>query len=294
MKRTIISLAVAAISLNALAIGAMGTLELSYASEDDIPENAKEYYTEENGEWILTGVKGGGKKNIDRLEESLRKERTDHKSTKSTYSKLQGLDIDELLKRNDEYDELKIRAEATKDDKKIDEIVETRIKSRLTPLQRELQQTKEMLTGITTERDELVNKERSSKVRSAIRKAARSAKVVDTAVEDIEQLGSVLFDLDDAGNIVSKEGVGVTPGMDPSMWLSDMKDKKPHWFPSSFGGGGKGGKGGQGFDGDNPWSADGWNLTAQGRIIRENPDKAKRMASLHGVDLNNPKRPVKK
>lgn len=295
MKRTILSLAITSLPMFAYkSLGVMGELELSYSSEDEIPENAREYYTEEGGVWILTGVKGGGKKNIERLEASLRNERNDHKQTKTTFSRVQGLDIDELLRRNDEYEELKLRAEANPDDKKVDELVETRIKARLTPLQRELQQTKEMLTGITTERDELIGKEKSARIKSALRKAARTAKVVDSAIEDVEQLGASLFELDDNGNIIAREGTGLTPGIDPSMWLSDVKDKKPHWFPGSYGGGGKGGKGGMGGDGDNPWSADGWNLTAQGRIIKENPERAKRMASMHGVDLKNPKRPAKK
>lgn len=295
MKRTILSLAIISLPMFAYkSLGVMGELELSYSSEDEIPENAREYYTEEGGVWILTGVKGGGKKNIERLEASLRKERNDHKQTKTTFSRVQGLDIDELLRRNDEYEELKLRAEGNLDDKKVDELVETRIKARLTPLQRELQQTKEMLTGVTTERDELIGKEKSARIKSALRKAARTAKVVDSAIEDVEQLGASLFELDDNGNIIAREGTGLTPGIDPAMWLSDVKDKKPHWFPGSYGGGAKGGKGGMGSDGDNPWSADGWNLTAQGRILKENPERAKRMASMHGVDLKNPKRPAKK
>lgn len=295
MKRTILSLAIISLPMFAYkSLGVMGELELSYSSEDEIPENAREYYTEEGGVWILTGVKGGGKKNIERLEASLRKERTDHKQTKTTFSRVQGLDIDELLRRNDEYEELKLRAEGNLDDKKVDDLVETRIKARLTPLQRELQQTKEMLTGVTTERDELISKEKSARIKSALRKAARTAKVVDSAIEDVEQLGASLFELDDNGNIIAREGTGLTPGIDPAMWLSDVKDKKPHWFPGSYGGGAKGGKGSMGSDGDNPWSADGWNLTAQGRILKENPERAKRMASMHGVDLKNPKRPAKK
>ena len=270
-----------------------GSLELSYASEDDIPENAKEYYTKEGEEWILTGVNGGGKKNIDRLTTSLANERNEHKTTKNKYSKLNGHDIDQLLQRDSEYDELKIRAEKV-DDGKIDEIVAVRIKNKLAPLERERDELKGKVTAYENEVTELKGKETTRKIKGALSKAALAAKVINEAIGDVEDLGARLFEVTEDGQVVSRDGVGVTPGITPEMWLQDIQDKKPYWFPGNIGGGAGGSRGGQGAGGKNPWSYEGWNLTEQGKILRENPEKAGRMAAMHGVDLQSPRRPAKK
>jgi phenylalanyl-tRNA synthetase alpha subunit len=44
------------------------------------------------------------------------------------------------------------------------------------------------------------------------------------------------------------------------------------------------GKGGQAFK--NPWSKEHWNLTEQGRIFREDPERARQLAAAAGVKLN--------
>lgn len=271
-----------------------GELELSYSTEDDIPENAKEYYTKEGEEWILTGVKGGGKKNIDRLTTSLANERNEHKTTKGKFSKLAGHDIDLLLQRDSEYDELKIRAEKV-DDSKIDDIVNLRIKNKLAPVERERDELKGKVTTYENEVKDLKGKETTRKIKSALNKAALGGKVINEAIGDVEDIGSRLFEVAEDGAVVTRDGVGVTPGITPEMWLQDQQDKKPYWFPGNTGGGAGGSRGGNGgSSGKNPWSHEGWNLTEQGKILRESPEKAERMAAMHGVDLKRPSRPAKK
>lgn len=289
MRKQVLTVALAHFAIYSLP--RFGHIELVYNSEDEIPEQHKDLYTEQNGSWILTGVKGGGKENIDRLQNALNKERNDHKSSREKYAKLNGRDIDELLQRDSEYDELKLRAEKI-DDNKIEDIVNVRIKNKLAPLERERDELKNKLGVYETEVTELKTKEVRRVVGSALRKAARSSKAVDSAIDDIEELGSRLFELDENGKVVAKDNVGITPGIDPAMWLNDIRDKKPHWFPGNVGGGAGGNRGG--YQGANPFSADGWNLTGQAKLMRENPDKAKQLASMAGVDLANPKRPAKK
>ena len=200
----------------------------------------------------------------------------------------------ELLTRNSEYDELKIKAEGgTVDETKIEQMVGIRLKQKLAPLERENAELKTKVQTYETQVGELTGKERSRTIREALRSAATKLKVPDAAIEDVELLGERLFEIDDSGRIVAKDNVGVTPGIDPAMWLGDQREKRPHWFPGNVGGGSGGGKG-QGNYGSNPWSADGWNLTEQGKILREDRSKAERMAAMHGVDLKNPKRPAKK
>lgn len=294
MRKNLITVALAHFGAIAFALPRFGGIALEYSSEDDVPEAHKELYTERDGKWVLTGVDGGGYDNVRRLEGSLEKERKDHKDTKGKYSKLNGKNIDELLERDSQFEELKIRAESNKlDDSKIEEMVSIRLKQKLAPIERERDEWKNKATTFESQVGELTGKEKSRAIRDSIRKAASTHKALDTAIEDIEVLGERLFEIDDSGRIVAKENVGITPGIDPAMWLGDQRDKKPHWFPGNVGGGSGGGKG-NGGGGVNPWSHDGWNLTEQGKILRENKEKATRMASMHGVDINNPKRPAKK
>lgn len=280
----------------ATALSRFGAIELEYGKEEDVPEAHKDLYTEKDGKWILTGVTGGGKENFDRLNEGLRKERNDHKATKSRFAKLEGKDIDQLLERDSEYDELKLRAENNNglDETKLEQMVGIRLKAKTAPLERENADLKTKLATSETEVQTLRSNESSRKIKDQIRQAATKLKVTDTALEDIEILGSRLFEIDDSGAVIAKDNVGVTPGIDPEMWLADQRERKPHWFPGNVGGGSGGGRGGQGAGGANPWSADGWNLTEQGRILKADRSKAERMAAMHGVDLKNPKRPVKK
>lgn len=295
MRKNLIAIALMSFPVVAMsALSRFGGIALSYDKEDEVPEAHKELYTERDGKWVLTGVEGGGYDNVRRLEGSLDKERKDHKETKGKYAKLNGLDIDELLTRNSEYDELKIKAEGgTVDETKIEQMVGIRLKQKLAPLERENAELKTKVQTYETQVGELTGKERSRTIREALRSAATKLKVPDAAIEDVELLGERLFEIDDSGRIVAKDNVGVTPGIDPAMWLGDQREKRPHWFPGNVGGGSGGGKG-QGNYGSNPWSADGWNLTEQGKILREDRSKAERMAAMHGVDLKNPKRPVKK
>ena len=77
-------------------------LELFYNSADEIPDGYAGLYTEKDGKWHLTGVKGM-KTETDtlKLSKSLREEREAHKKTKDKLAKLGGddVDIDEVVHR---------------------------------------------------------------------------------------------------------------------------------------------------------------------------------------------------
>lgn len=287
MKKSLLHLAILA------SLPRMGDLELEYAKKEDIPEQYSSLYKEVGGKYVFAAIDNlPTPKDVSTLQESLRKERQDHKAVKEKYRPLEGMDIEEVIKRNGEYDELVLKAEGKVDDKKIDQLVEARIKQRTAPLERELNETKTQLTTYKGEVETLKGEKVANTIVGQVRKAAAGAKVVESAMEDVELYATRLFELDDAGRVVARDGVGLTPGIDPAMWLTDLKDKKPHWFPSNMGGG-AGGNGGQG-GGSNPWSDANWNMTEQAKIMKADPEKAKRMASMHGVDPYNPKRPTKK
>ncbi|MEG0323599.1 MAG: hypothetical protein RR619_06340 [Raoultibacter sp.] len=286
-----------AISIMPLSIRSMGdTLELSYDDKTKIPTAHADLYTEVGGKWTLTGVNGiKTQADIDRLQGALDKERNDHKSVKERYAPISSYKIEDVVSRLSEYDELKIRASTGGvDDKKLDELVEARIKSRLSPLERQLEEYKNSLASKDAKIGEFESKDVQRRIKKAVAVAAKGAKVVDSAVDDAIIQGQQLFHLTEDGRVVAKDNVGITPGIDPTVWLSDMLKSKPHWFGSNVGGGSGGGNGGGNGGGQNPWSHEGWNMTEQSRIYRENPERATTMAAQYGVDPLAPVKPAKK
>lgn len=63
------------------------------------------------------------------------------------------------------------------------------------------------------------------------------------AVEDAMFFAREQFALDDDGKLVAKDGSLDSQGKPLTMeaWFTEMKSKKPHWFPAPSGGGGGGG-----------------------------------------------------
>jgi hypothetical protein len=253
---------------------------------EGLPEHFHELYTEKNGKFELTGIDGvKTQADVDRVNEALRKERADHKKTKERADAWGELNPDDVLPKLDRIEELEAAAKGKIDEKKIDEIVEGRVKSKMAPLEREK-------AKLVAERDQLAAsvaeyqaKDRQRTIHDAVRKAATEGKVVATAVDDVLLLAERLFDVSEDGKVVTRDNVGVTPGVEPSVWLTETQEKRPHWWGPSAGGGAQGSKGGGMGGGSNPFSREHWNMTEQGRILRENPARAEQLAKSAGTSV---------
>lgn len=128
-------------------------------------------------------------------------------------------------------------------------------------------------------------------VRSAV---GKSKGFQSSAVEDAITLAERVLEIDDSGNVVTKDGVGVTPGVGADVWLTEIQSKRPHWWGETIGGGASGNRGGaSGYGGNNPWSHDHWNLTEQGRILTTDRKKAEQLAKSAGTSIGG-KRPAPK
>lgn len=270
-----------------------GQLEMSYASESEIPSEYAALFSQQGSKWVLTGINGvKTQADVDRLQESLRKEREDHKAAKTALAAFNGLSADEVLEKLDRIAELEAAAGGKLDETKINEIVEARIKAKIAPIERE----RDKLKAEVLERDgrvaELTAKEKTRIIHDHIRKAAGSSKMRETAIEDALMLGERILDVDESGNVSTKDNVGVTPGLSAEVWLTELQDKRPHWWPESSGAGAKGGNGGGG--GTNPFSAEHWNMTEQGRVYKENPAKAEQLARSAGTKVGGPRPAMKK
>lgn len=266
-------------------------------SLDDVPAEFHVLYTERNGKFEFTGVEGmKTQADIERLQTGLTKEREAHRETKAKLAPFAALgDPEEVQARLDRFEELETAAGGNLNEEQLNKLVEGRLKSRLAPVERELGQYKTRATELEATVGSYVAKERSRSIADAVGRAARAAKVQDTALEDVMLYGNHLFEVDEDGRVVTKDGVGVTPGLEPQAWLSDIQDKKPHWFQPVTTGGGAGGNGGRGgAGGSNPFSAEHWNMSEQGKILRENPSRADQLAKAAGTTVGGPKPAPKK
>jgi len=264
-------------------------------SMNEVEEKYHDLYEERGGKFHLKRIDGmRTEADVSRVQSALEKERNDHKETKNKFSFLNGVDLEEARERLDRYDELAAKAESSGDiEERATRLAEARIKTTLAPVQRQLDE-------ITRERDQLNEsvqvfhkKEKRRTIHDAVRDAAVKSKVRQEALEDALMLAENVFDVDEEDNVRTRDNVGVTPGIDPVVWLSDMQPKRPHWWPESIGGGAGGGNG-RNNNGSNPWSADNWNMTEQGKIFKENPDRAQQLARAAGTSIGGSRPSVKK
>lgn len=259
-------------------------IKLSYQSESDIPEGMSALYTERDGSWVLTGVEGmKSQGDIDRLQESLAKERSDHKETKAKLRSFNGLDADEVLTKLDKYDELEKLAEGNNPEK-LEEIVAARLKSVTNPLERQIAKLTEERDGAVAERDQLKTANQRRTKNDLIRTAAQDAKVNAAMLDDVIQLAGAHLELNDAGDVVSTSSSPTGEGLSLTEYFAEVQEARRHWWPASDGDG-AGGNGGNGPAGNNPFSKDNWNLTEQGKLVSSNPEKAAALAKAAGTTV---------
>lgn len=264
-------------------------LKFKYTTQEEIPAEFQALYSNVGESWVLTGVTGvKTQDDIDRIQEGLRKEREDHKATKDILRSYQSIgDPEEVQIKLDRFDELESAAGGKIDESKLNEMVEARIKSRTAPLERQISKLTEERDSLSSSVTEFNQKEVRRTIHDDLRKAATTAKVRDTALDDVLLYESI-FTVDEHTNrVVTKDGVGVTPGVDASVWLTEVKNNKPHWWPESKGAGANGGEGTGGVA--NPFTAENWNLTEQGKLITNDRTRAEQMARSAGTTIGGKK-----
>lgn len=287
----------------------MPKLKAVYESEAEIPEGYNELYQERGGRFELTGIEGvKTQADIDRMNTALVKERADHKVSRdellNVKTALGDVDPTTIPATLEELEEARARlatltAEGKLDESKIQDQITAAVTRAVGPVKRDLDAAQRQ---VTAEQKKLAEKDaentklqdgiKRDRMRSAIRDAAIAAKVIPAALDDAVLVGETMFELTTEGKLVTKNDAGVTPGLDPKEWTKDMMEKRPHWWPASQGGGAGGGRGGNLVGKDNPWSREGWNVTAQGQKVRElGAEKAAELANRVGAKLGDTKAP---
>ncbi len=130
---------------------------------------------------------------------------------------------------------------------------------------------------------------------TAVVSVAAKLKCLPTALADIQMLGENHFEIDDSGRIITKEGItaGLTVGVEPDVWLEEMKNTRPHWWEMSSGSGATGGTGGS--NGTNPFAKASWNKTEQSKLPSEKADQyAKSAGFVDGAAGQRAQAPIEK
>ena len=264
-------------------------LKLSYDAATDIPSGMEVLYTETDGKFILTEVEG--MKTVDdvnRVQSALQKERNDHKALREKFKPIADKDPVEIVALLDRIPELEAVAAGKIDDDKINAIVDTRVKGKLTPLETkvasltaELAIKEQLITEYSQKETDLV---KSSK----IRKAAKDNGIVDESIlDDVVTLVLGNTEVTDDKDVILKDGT------DLGSYFIKMMDKKPHWYGQTQGGGAAGSSK-TGSKIINPFTNEHWNLTEQGKLLSSDPVKAQKMAEAAGTKIGAGRPPVKK
>lgn len=267
----------------------MAGLKDVHETLEEIPEQHRELYTEKDGKWECTGIEGlKTTADVARVQEAKKLEEKRHKETKAKLAVWGEMKHDEVQASLDRLPELEAAGKDKLDEAGIEEIVQKRVdgvlKSRMNPLERQVRDLTKERDELKTDNDGWVGKDRSRQVRSELRKAATAAKVRTEAIDDILDIGERIHELTEDGKVLTKEGVGVTPGMDAAGWLAETQEKRSYWWGDSQGGGSTGSRSGTGAaGGKNPWSEAHWNVTEQGRIVQQHgQQRAEQLARAAG------------
>jgi hypothetical protein len=258
---------------------------------DDVDERYRDLYSERNGKFELTGVEGMKTQgDVDRLTAAAAKEREDHKGTKGVLKSILGdRKAEEVLADLDALPALRLAAEGKFDQSKVDELVNKTIATKTGPLQRTIEKLTKDLGERDTEIAGYKTKETTRTIHDSIREAvAKSTGFQGAALEDALIFGERHLTVDENGKVVTKDNVGVTPGVDATVWLGEMQERKPHWWGETKGGGASGNRGGGNAGTKNPWSREHWNMTEQGRLYKENKTRAEQMAASAGTKIGGP------
>lgn len=272
---------------------------------DDVEEIFREHYVETvdpktKAVQFVLGLEGS----IDPLPQvkSLRTEngayRIKQREMEAKYGKFDAfkdMDPAEILAKLDRIAELEAAAGGKLDEKQIEAIVEGRLKTKLSPLERE----RDKLAKENAEKDaklaEYDSRDRTRSIKESVTAAAIGLKMLPEAIDDAVMLAERVMEVNAEGGITVKDNVGFTPGLDAKLWLTDMQVKRPHWWGPSGGGGSRGNGGLLNLQGgNNPWANATWNVTEQNKIYTQDKKQAERLAASAGTKIGGTKPPASK
>jgi hypothetical protein len=266
-------------------------LKKFYATAAEIPAGLESYYKEQDGKFVrddsqIEGIPAGD--SVTKLTDTLKKVRGELTVANQKLTAFGSLTAEEATAAVLERDDLKLKLEAggaKPDAAAVAELVKTQVALKTGPLDKRISDLTAKVTAAESERDSLKTARKQDQIQMSLRDAAVKAGVLPEAIPSILALKASEFDVNDENQTRTREMNGVVPGLDPMAVINDMKATHPFFWATSQGGGAQGGAA-AGASGSNPWKAENWNLTAQGKIMTTDMAKAKALATAAGVDVH--------
>lgn len=262
-------------------------------SLEGLPEEVAKEYVEQDGKYVIQVEGMKTQEDVNRVQNALTAERNAHAELKNKVKTTFGDEKFEVIREKlDKLPELEAIAEGKLDETKITTIVESRLKAKTAPLERQLETFKNENTALKSQVQAYETKEKGRTIADQIRAEAQKAKMLEGAIEDAVFLGSSVMELQDDGVAVVKAATPFTEGLSAKDFVAQLQEKKPHWWGPSAGGGAGGNRGGPSAA-NNPFSHEHWNLTQQGKLINSDRARAEQLAKAAGTTIGG-KRPAPK
>jgi hypothetical protein len=264
-------------------------LKRNIADLSEAPEGTEGFYTQNDDGSFDLQVDGPGATDVTKLKTALANERAAHKGTKGQFT---GIDVTaaELQELRDAKEDLAFQLESApkaQSPEELEDRAEIIAARKTRELDRELQQ----LRADNANYMDAIGQHEAAQTQRSLRDAALDAisgdkgvKIVESAREDLLPFVERSFEMNDMGEIVSRDGIGIEPGLTIRETLTEMASsgRRSHWFEQSQGAGAQGAKGGNAASANNPFKTG--NLTEIAQLIKNDRSRATAMAKAAGVE----------
>jgi hypothetical protein len=272
---------------------------ISNEAHASLPEPVQAEYQERDGQFQLQVDGAYSRIDRDTLQRSLEAERGDHKTAKQRLASFGEITPERFETVWTECAERGVRLESAPAAGDIESaanrISETRVQSAVRPLERQIASLTEERNTAVQRGDTLEGTINTAKVTDGVLKAfgAKAVGGITDAKPDVELFAARTFELNEAGEVVSRDVDGIVSGLTPKEVFADMlsKSERRHWFAATTGAGARPG-GGNDLK-NNIFKVDSTtgkvpNLTACMQLIKTDPASAKRMIAQAGTQASYP------
>lgn len=182
-----------------------------------------------------------------------------------------------------QFEELQHKAEHGEETmEKVNELVQKKLEIIQADFEQKLEEATQKATQFEQQYNNLFNNYAQEKVSSQIRAAAEKAGVIPTAIDDVVLRANQLFKLNEEGKIEARDSEGnlLKAGkkiLTPEVFMEQLQEKAPHFWPASEGSGMQGNTSGGGYQGKNPFAKESLNYTEQVKLTKSDPELAERL-----------------
>lgn len=251
-------------------------IKFVYNTAAEVPEALKEHYTEKDGKFVLQceGVKPSNE--FETMQTSLNAARADVSRFKGILAKFGEHTPETISAMEEELAGLK-----TGKSEDIEARVSAQVEVRTKNLARDLAAATQRAEKAEGDVKALKSEFNTSKIDVAVMNVG-SERFRKEAIQDAQLYARNDFEIDESGNVVTKETCTLGAGLSVAQWADKMLETKTHWENENTAGKSKGGRERQ-QAGNNPWAKESFNVTEQHRIMLADPTKAAAMKKAAGI-----------